>query len=284
MNIGAHIKKESGSLIKTLEIIKESNGNALQLFVSNPRSAEHSNIENYSKMANDINEYCNKNSFQLVIHAPYTINLAKEPKINKRTIELKDCYWISLMINQLLVSDLIGAIGVVVHVGKHTTNGKEKAMEYMYNSIKYIIQELKHLKIKSKLIIETPAGAGTELLNEIDEFIKFYNMFTIEEKKHLGICLDTAHIWSSGYDIIEYYKYIYKYNPNDILVIHLNNSKKEQGSNVDNHDTLFEGKMPIKDLEEFIKFSKNNKKKPIIILETPSEKNLHKEIDWVKNI
>ena len=109
-------------------------------------------------------------------------------------------------------------------------------------------------------------------------------MFTVEEKKNLGICLDTAHIWSSGYDINEYYKYIYKHHSKDILVIHLNNSKKEQGSNVDNHDTLFEGKMPLKDLEEFIKFSKNNKHKPIIILETPSEKHLDKEIEWIKNI
>ena len=149
MNIGAHIKKEPGSLIKTLDIIKKSNGNSLQLFVSNPRSAELSNIENYSNMAKDIHEYCNNNSFQLVIHAPYTINLAKEPKINKRVVELKDCYWINLMINQLLVSDLIGAIGVVVHVGKYTNNGNEKGLEYMYKAIQYILQELKHLNIKS---------------------------------------------------------------------------------------------------------------------------------------
>jgi deoxyribonuclease-4 len=284
LNIGAHIKKESGHLLKTLEIIKNNDGNALQLFVSNPRSAELSNVENYSNIANELYDYCNKNSFQLVIHTPYTINLAKEPKANKRMLDLKDCYWINLVINQLLVSDIINSIGVVIHVGKYTTNTKENAIEYMRNAIQYIIKQMKNQNIKSKLIIETPAGAGTELLTDIDDFISFYNNFSKDELKYLGICIDTAHIWSSGYDINEYYKYISKRNLKDILVIHLNNSKKDQGSNADMHETIFDGKIPIKDLEKFIINLKNNKAVPIIILEKPSDKILKKELNWIKNL
>jgi deoxyribonuclease-4 len=278
--IGAHLKKESGSLINTLKVLSKNGGNALQLFVSNPRSIQPPNVSKYEAISNEVRAYCKENDFKLVIHSPYTINLAKEPKIDKRAIELSDCYWTVLLINELLVSDLIGAIGVVVHVGKYTTGTKEDGLENMFNAMKYIVNEKKARKIKSRLILETPAGAGTELLNDINEFVSFYNRFTATEKKHLGICLDTAHIWSSGYDINKYYDIISNTNKDDIITIHYNNSQKELGSKVDKHETLFTGKIPISDMRLFIDNLKNY---PIIILETPSDK-LNKEIEWIRDI
>jgi len=61
----------------------------------------------------------------------------------------------------------------------------------------------------------------------------------------------------------------------------LNNSKKDLGSNVDLHETIFgeERKIPIEELETFLQ---NLKEYPLIILETPSN-NLEKEIEWVQN-
>jgi deoxyribonuclease-4 len=279
--IGAHIKKESGKLLNTIEKIHYANGNALQLFVSNPRSSQSPNLDSYNLMKDEVKEFCLKHSFKLIIHASYTINLAKEPKLGKKTLELKDCYWIDVLLNQLIVSDLLGALGVVVHVGKYTTNTKEYGLKHMRNAILYVIEQMQSLKLQSKLIIETPAGAGTELLNTVEEFTEFYNQFNTIQKQYLGICLDTAHVWSSGYDIIEYYNYLIKINKKDIVAIHLNNSKKEKGSNVDLHETLFgkEGKIDTQILHNFLT---NLKQQPMIILETPSD-TLEKDIKWVKN-
>lgn len=277
--IGAHISKEGGDLIKTIDVIINSGGNALQLFASNPRSVTPPNIEKYTEVSSHIVNYCKKNDFKLVIHSSYTINLAKEAKNNKRVIDLSECYWTKLIINELIVADLINSIGTVVHVGKYTTLSQEEGMLNMFNAIKYIITQLKILNIKSKLIIETPAGAGTELLTDVSDFINFYNSFTDDDKKHLGICLDTAHIWSSGYDINEYYDIISKTNSKDICVIHYNNSKKNKSSMVDTHDHLLDGKIPLGDLMIFIKKLKYN---PIIILEKPSPY-LKNEFVWVKD-
>jgi deoxyribonuclease-4 len=94
------------------------------------------------------------------------------------------------------------------------------------------------------------------------------------------MCLDTAHIWSSGYDINEYYSLICKSNEKDILVVHFNNSKKDQGSHVDTHDNIFDGKIKLKDMETFMK---NIKGDPIIILEKPSD-DLKKDIKWIRKI
>ena len=110
--IGAHLKKESGSLLNTIKLMSINGGNALQLFVSNPRSIQPPNITKYEAMSNEVSAYCKDNDFKLVIHSPYTVNLAKEPKIDKRNVELSDCYWTILLLDELQVSDLIGAIGV----------------------------------------------------------------------------------------------------------------------------------------------------------------------------
>ena len=201
--IGAHIKKET-SVLKTLQNIKKSSGNALQIFVSNPRSSQCANKEKYIAEADEIKQYCKNNDMKIVIHAPYTINVAKEPKDGKRILELSDCYWIKLLINNLEVSDLINAIGVVFHVGKYTSGTKESGTTFMYNALKHIISVMKTKNIKSKLIIETPAGAGTELLTSNSEFIEFYHRFTEDERQYLKICLDTAHVWSAGEDINKY--------------------------------------------------------------------------------
>jgi deoxyribonuclease-4 len=278
-HIGAHIKKESGSLLKTIQIIQQNDGNALQLFVSNPRSAQIPNMQVYKELANDLLDYCKKTNFKLVIHSSYTVNLSKEPKQGKRVIDLEDCYWINLLLHELMVADIIGAVGVVVHVGKHTTNSPEKGLEFMFKAMSFVTEKMRESNMQAKLILETPAGAGTELLKTAEEFIAFYNMFSATDKKHLGICLDTAHIWSSGYDVSKYYSMISKHNAKDIVVVHLNNSKKEKASKVDVHEKLLEntGKIPLEDLAQFLGLLKH---KPMIILETPGD-DLQKEIKWV---
>lgn len=279
MYIGAHIKKD-GTIHNTIKSIIKSGGNALQLFISNPRSCQIANIENFESQ--NISRICKENDFKLIIHAPYVINLAKDMKEDKRTIEMNDCYWIKTVINQLSISDIIGSIGVVIHVGKSTTNSKENALKNMYEAIIFIIRSKILLGIKSKLILETPAGQGTELLADVKEFVNFINVFTYEERKHIGVCLDTAHIWSSGYDINDYLDIIIK-NQIEIDVIHFNNSKKEKSSKVDVHDTIFEGKIPVEDMILFIKNLKQNSKKlPLIILEKPSEKNMEHEFESIQ--
>jgi deoxyribonuclease IV len=277
--IGAHINRNT-TIVKTIKDISDNGGNALQIFVSNPRDSKFPDIEKYIKEKDQILTYCTNNNFKLIVHGSYTINLAND-KINKRITDINDRYWIELLIKELEVCELLNATGVVIHVGKHTTNTYDKGLENMFDSIKYIINHLQvkyENKFNSKLIIETPAGVGTELIKDVDEFLNFYNKFTLKDKKNLGICLDTAHIWSSGYNINDYYNKIIKNNSKDIVVIHYNNSKLEKGSLVDRHECIFDGKIKIEDMKKFIT---NLELNPMIILEKPSNL-LNKELDWIK--
>lgn len=280
--IGAHIAKEK-NLLETIKKIKNNKGNALQLFASNPRSIALPNIIKYKEEAPSVLTYCKENNIKLIIHSPYTINLAKNIKNGERTLDITDCYWINLLIEELKISDLINSVGVVVHVGKYTTQSYENGLKNMKEGIKYIIENLKKNNIKSKFILETPAGQGTELLTNLNEFIKFYNSFSLDEKKHIGICIDTCHVYSAGYELEDAYNIIYAKNAKDVVVIHLNNSMRGLNAMVDKHAPILEGKIPIEDIENFLKLVKTNKHIPLIILEKPSN-NLIKDIELVKNI
>jgi deoxyribonuclease-4 len=277
--IGAHISREK-TLIDTMNVIQANGGNCLQIFASNPRSAALVNIDNYIKIAEEVRTYCKENDFKLVIHSPYTINLAKELKNGKKTIALSDCYWVQLLLHELHISDLLGCIGVVVHVGKHTSLSYEEGLRNMAEVIHYVAREMHKNKLKTKLLIETPAGQGTELLKDLLSFVEFFNSFSKEEREYLGICLDTAHIWSAGYELDEAFKILFSKNAKDVAVIHYNNSKDVKGAMVDKHATIFDGKIPKAVMQCFLELLKTTKHKPVIILETPSN-DIKKEIHWI---
>ena len=264
-------------------MLNDNGGNALQFFASNPRSIQLANIEKFKKESERILEYCEENNFKLVLHSAYTINLAKELKNGTRDCDIKDCYWIKILINEIAVSDILGAIGTIVHVGKYTYLTPEEGLANMKKALKYIINIMMESGSSSKIILETPAGQGTELLNNLTDFLEFYNSFTKEERKYFKICVDTAHLWSAGYELEDAFDIILKKNAKDIAVIHFNNSEKNKGSFVDVHASIFDGKINKKSLYNIIDMLKNHKANPMIILETPSD-NYKKEINWIKEI
>lgn len=278
---GAHIKREQ-SIIETMNNIKNNGGNALQIFVSNPRSNTITNMDSYIKISPHIQKYLKEENFKIIIHAPYTINIAKSPLECKRTMLLEDCYWIKLLINQLIIADMMNSEGIVLHVGKYVGLSKEQGLQNMKNAIEYIIKIMDDKKLKTKLIIETPAGQGTELLTDLNDFVEFYNNFSKDQQKYLGICFDTAHTWALGYSLIEAYNILFKKNSTDVTVIHLNNSLVKKGSLKDRHSVILDGQISVDEMNDFIS-NLSKKKIPIIILETPSD-NYNFEINHIKQL
>ena len=265
--IGAHISQDK-TIIDTMNNIKKAGGNALQIFVSNPRSTTLNNPEKYFNISKDVKKYIKDNDFKLVIHSPYVINIANEFKNNKRTILIEDCYWVKLLIHELNIANSLGAEGVVLHVGKSVKLSYSQGLENMKKCLDYIVSIMIAKKINTKIIIETPAGQGTELLTNLNDFVIFFNSFSEEQKKYLGICLDTAHTWALGYDLEEAYNILFKNTANYINIIHLNNSLINKGERKDRHAVMLNGKIHNNYINNFIlKLKKHN---TIIILETPS--------------
>jgi|TARA_B110000483_G_scaffold113902_1_gene138296 apurinic endonuclease APN1 len=267
--VGAHISREK-TIIKTMENIKNAGGNSLQIFVSNPRSTSLVNIENYLTISSDIKKYLNENNFKLIIHSPYVINIASELKINKRALPIEECYWIKLILHELIIADLIGSEGVVLHVGKFVKQSYKDGLDNMKKSIEFILDNMIFKKLNTKLIIETPAGQGTELLTDLNDFVDFHNSFSKEQQRYMGMCFDTAHTWALGYELDEAFKILFsKTNAKNVILIHLNNSLVSKGARKDRHAVMLNGTIPNSKMNNFI--SSLKKYKPIIILETPSQ-------------
>jgi deoxyribonuclease-4 len=286
---GAHmsIKKGSPSAIKE---INELGGNLIQVFVSNPMSTKFTiNQTTWNeKNCNLIKSTLELTDSKIVIHLPYVINLAKPLLIPSK---MNDCWWINMICNQLLISDLIGSIGCVVHVGKHLELTVSDATDNMFEGLKYVIDFIKKNKLKSYIILETAAGQGSELLttknSSLEEFANFYNRFCSEYKPYIKICVDTCHIFAAGYDIRQKSQvktFFDEFNTligiENIALIHLNDSKKECGSCVDRHENLGQGKIGIEGLRHFIRYAIYYHIPTI--LETPS--NYESELELINDV
>jgi deoxyribonuclease IV len=263
--IGAHVNREK-TLKKTIEKLYKYKGNVLQIFTSNPSNCSPANLDKYIKEYESIKDLeCN-----FVIHSSYTINIAsldpKQIKLNINTIT-----------TDLIIADKYKAIGVILHVGKYVKNDKIDCIKQMKVFMLEIIEFIKNNNLNTKIILETGAGQGTEMIVDIDEFINFSKEF---DKKYFTVCFDTCHVWSAGFDIIKAYDKIIK--ELTISVIHFNGSKTPKGSLKDRHENLFSNinTIPIKKLTEFAKKLKN----VMIILETPDESEYLTEIKYLNEL
>lgn len=270
MLIGAHIKKEK-SLIDTIKKIKKIDGNALQFFTNSPKVCKPAKLEKYLLEKDNILK--NYNNIGLVIHSSYTINIARFEKntdVGEKIFET--------LLTDLIIANELNAIGVVVHVGKSVDLDKNIALDNMFNCILTIIEGINKFNLKSKLILETAAGQGSELLVDIDELINFYNK--INNNTNFALCFDTCHVYSAGFELIDAYNKIQNNTNNSIILIHLNGSKTKKGSKIDRHENLSKGFI---DLDIIKKFINNINKNTMIILETPDENLIKDEIQLIKN-
>lgn len=118
-----------------------------------------------------------------------------------------------------------GASGYVIHVGKYVSNSYEEALEIMRSNIANLLTIATE---QCPLLLETPAGQGTELLCNPYTFIQFVTSFA-----NLQMCFDSCHVFASGYDPSYYLRMLL--SANRVKLIHFNDSKEARGSCIDRH-------------------------------------------------
>lgn len=217
------------SLLYTL---KNTKVNILQFFIQDI-------INDSTKELQEATKYAKNNNILLVIHSSYMINIAK----NFDTLN----FHIKALIREFEIADKIKNIyGIVVHMGKSMELPINIAINNMFMTIIYILNKTKNII----LLLETPAGQGTEMCSNCDDFIKFYKKFNKYDR--VKICIDSCHVFAAGYDPCDYInKIINECGEKSIALIHLNDSKTKKNSKKDRHAVVGQGY--IKNLDEFIK-------------------------------
>ena len=209
-NVGSHVHKND---VICLAQTKEHTVFPFQLFLyGNNPSAE---MERKARKEFDALHDGTFSSYNAFIHAPYNLNLA-----------LTDGYVVTAAKMYLRDSARLGFKGVVFHVGHHTESSKGIAI--MKRNITEI---LKVVDPETPFILETPCGNSNELLSTPEEFGRFVTSFP---ERLCGICLDTCHVFVSGYMPT---KYIESLGPASyrICLVHFNGSRKAFGCGADGH-------------------------------------------------
>lgn len=176
----------------------------------------------------------------LYIHSPYIINLCAAD------LGIDDCHT-SLLIRNLKIAVAIGARGVVVHVGKYTLQEPEDALAVMRTNL---LRAVEHATAECPILLETPAGQGTELLCKMAEFNAF--IAGIGDAR-LRCCVDTCHVFATGHQPLEY---LAGYGTADITrLIHFNDSATPCGSCVDRHAYVGMGHVGLGQLTDVARFA-----------------------------
>lgn len=234
-NIGCHISKQP-TILDTLKGFPKKE-TPYQIFLNGPQNSRISVKEDDIVKSR---EYVDEYNLNVYIHAPYILNLATE---------FKEGEWqYTLFKRYLEVGSAIGAKGVVIHVAKHTKQTYLSAIETMRRNLETFKQ---FASIKCPILLETPAGQGTETLKDIHEFYGFVSAF---QDERIRICLDTCHVFACGHDPIKCLHVVLPL----LTLVHYNDSQDCCGSCLDRHAYIGSGKIGLYKMTEIAHFCKTN--------------------------
>jgi deoxyribonuclease IV len=236
MQLGAHVSS-SGGIHTAIDRIEAMGGQSVQVFTQSPRTWRPTNHDpaNFERFKERRAEAGIEG---VVCHALYLLNLAspKDDFYEKSVEALK---------NTVDVACGIEADGVVFHVGSHQGAGFEAGLERV---VPALARALERCSETTWLLIENTAGTGATIGRSVDELATIVDR--LDRHPHLGICLDSCHLYASGYDVTDrdsldrlLEEVDDKIGLDRLRALHVNDSKEPLGSNRDRHDNIGEGLM-----------------------------------------
>lgn len=270
--IGNHLSTSKGFLAMGKEESRLG-GNTFAFFTRNPRGGQAKDIDPDDAAA--LNEYLKENNFgKLVAHAPYTMNLCSDkPDIRKFA---KD-----MLIDDLKRMEATPDQLYNFHPGSAVGQDADDAISMIIEAL----NEAMFKEMTTTVLLETMAGKGSEIGRTFEELKKIID--GVEDSTHLGVCLDTCHIWDGGYDIVaDFDKVLDEFDAviglDRLKAVHINDSMNPLGAHKDRHEKIGQGNIG----EEALKAIVNNPRLQGLpfILETPNDDaGYAKEIALIKS-
>ena len=259
--VGCHLSSSAGFL-KMGETALKLNANTFQFFLRNPRGGAAKDID-----ADDVKAYmelAKKNNFgKILAHAPYTLNPCSKDEKTREFARL-------VFADDLKRMENIPGNLYNFHPGSHVGQGVSIAINQIVEVLDEVMVEAKNTTV----LLETMSGKGSEVGSTFEELAEIISKTKKNSINELGVCLDTCHVYSAGYDIINKLDEVIEHfdktvGLNRLHAIHLNDSMTEFSSHKDRHEVLGKGSLG---LEGIIRFINHPALKGIPInLETPNE-------------
>ena len=274
MYFGAHVSA-AGGIDKVPERAHAIGAECVQFFLNSPHGGTRTAPT--TELADAFKRNCEKYKIHSSwIHAPYFINLASK---NNRI------YYgsISAIKKDLLGASLIGADGVIMHLGSARDFSEDEYDAAIAKAVGGIGKILEGYSGSAKLVLEISAGAGRIIGSSLEEMAQFLTQC----QGVGGFCLDTAHAFESGWELrgAEAVKQLVDkiekmVGMDKLALIHCNDSKSAFASHKDRHEHLGQGEIGS---ESFAALVDDKRLAGVdYILETPTEEGIIKDLELLK--
>jgi deoxyribonuclease IV len=234
--IGAHISTKGG-LHTVFERAAAIEASAMALFAKNSNQWKGKVMTD-----DDVARFASLRTVgPIFTHASYLINLATtNAEFHRKSI--------AAMIDELDRAERLGIHAVVLHPGAHLNAGVALGVEQIARSFDQIHAAIPEHRVVT--LLETAAGQGSCLGCTYEELGRIIDL--VDDKRRVGICIDTCHVFAAGYDIRTRDGYESMMDEverhvgiENVGAFHLNDSKKGLGSRVDRHQHIGEGEIGL---------------------------------------
>lgn len=259
LNIGCHLSTTKGFENMGKEALSIG-ANTFQFFTRNPRGGKAKDID--EKDVEALLNIMKENEFATILaHAPYTLNACSADE-NTRKFALE------MLADDLVRMEYLPNSLYNFHPGSHVKQGVEVGINYIVEMLNKVLKT----EQTTTVLLETMAGKGTEVGRSFEEIAEIINR--VELKDHMGVCLDTCHVYDAGYDIVNNLDEVLEdfdriIGLDRLKAIHLNDSKNPFKSHKDRHEKIGEGSLGIEAITKIINHPKLRHLP--FFLETPNE-------------
>ena len=259
--IGSHVSfNKEKQLMGSLDEALSYGSNTFMFYTGAPQNTKRYEIND--DLTNHALEKMKNNNIDInniIVHAPYIINLANDKENDKYDFSINFLKQEIERCKELKMSYL------VLHPGSHVGLGIEKGINNIIYALNEVLKDDKNVTI----LLETMAGKGTEVGSNFQELKAIID--GIDKKELIGVCMDTCHLNDSGYDITDFDSILDEFDRivglSYLKCIHINDSKNIKGAKKDRHENIGYGTLGFDNL---IKIIYNPKLDNIPkILETP---------------
>ena len=217
--------------------------NTFQFFTRNPRGSKAKEIDPQDVEA--FRAYAAEHDIGVILaHAPYTLNAcSKDPHTRE--------FALMTMEDDLRRMEYTPGNLYNFHPGSHTGQGSEEGIRLIAETLNQILKP----EQTTTVLLETMAGKGTEVGRSFEELAAILER--VELADHMGVCLDTCHVYDAGYDIVRdldgvLEKFDQVIGLKKLRAIHINDSKNPFESHKDRHEKIGEGSLGLETFVEII--------------------------------
>jgi deoxyribonuclease IV len=232
--LGAHVSV-SGGIHTAIDRAEKMKADSVQVFTQSPRrwaptNHDPDNFERFKERRAEAGIEA------ALCHALYLINLASpDDELYEKSV--------AALANTVDVACAIEAEGVVFHIGSHLGAGMEPGIDRVTEAMRKVLDRCDDT---TWLLMEDTAGAGDTIGRSIDELAIVFDR--LDEHPRLGLCLDSCHLYASGYDVTNRAALDRLLDEVDesigldrLRALHVNDSAAELGSNRDRHANIGKG-------------------------------------------